>query len=672
MSSSINITVNTDVVLVPTVQNQPFTVYLPNTNTVVNRLITIRDGDGYASQGKPITITTLPGAYFDGTPIQNSITSPFGFITYQTTPTGSYTPITSFQSYTSHPLANVSNFFTPTIQLNDLGIPNQTNTMFISSQNLYVNSTIRGQVTDSNLTSTIQSLGSFGYISSLSTATERLLESTVRGFQNIFSTGTLITNTLTTNASRPFTIYYSTNFTTLSTFTLAGGGGITPSTIQYSYDGSNWKGIVTGGFQYGCQGIGKLNNYWIATGQYDGGASRIGSIQRSTNGSNWNLNTSGGFAGGRCVCQNYTIGNTSPYALVGGGGGTLGSIQYSSDGGATWNSNVSGGYINNCSALAWNGSYWLAGGINTTILVETNDSIQISTDGSNWSPSGTTYTTNGLTWNGSYWIACGGGNTVPISIQKSFTGSNWIQSVSVKFNTANSAAWNGSMWVAVGLPQYSDGPSYNSNTTIQYSYDGLNWSDSASGGFDGPTSGTVDVRGQGYDVVWNAEQFIWIATGVDYNPAAAIKYSYNGSNWFNSVSGGSFSGGGTNRGFTVARSIYSYASDMYLSSLQMNFSGQPYSIINPFPHKLFTISTTTTSIDSILYINSSTNTVGINTSYSYQSSLVIQGNASFYSTLSLSSIQTIQSISSIPVTAVSSIYKPFFYNPTDNNIGYYF
>ena len=574
MSSTINITANTDVVLVPTVQNQPFIVYLPNTNTLINQLITVRDGDGYASQGNPIVISTLSGAYIAGATIENSITTPYGFITYQTASNGSYTPIISFQSYTSHPLANVSNFFTPTIQLNDLNTPNQTNTMIISSQSLYVNSTIRGQVTDSNLTSTIQSLGSFGYISSLSTATERLLQSTVRGFQNIFSTGTLITNTLTTNTSRPFTIYYSTNFTTLSTLTLAGGGALTSSSIQYSYDGSNWKAIASGGFQYGCQGIGKINNYWIATGQYDGGNSKIGSIQKSFNGSNWSNNTSGGLVG-KCVCQNYTIGNTSPYAIVGGRTSptlaTLGSIQYSSDG-VTWNSNVSGGYINGCSALAWNGSYFLAGGITAINPVETNDSIQISTDGSNWSPSGTNYTTNGLTWNGSYWIACGGGYTVPVSIQKSFNGSNWMSSTRVKFNTANSAAWNGSMWVAVGLPQYGVDPSYNSNTTIQYSYDGLNWSDSVSGGFDGPTSGTTDVRGQGYDVVWNAEQSLWIAIGVDSNsPLSTIKYSNNGSNWFNSASGPGFTGGGTNRGFTLARSIYNYPSDIYLSSLQMNY-----------------------------------------------------------------------------------------------------
>jgi hypothetical protein len=663
MSSTINITANTDVVLVPTVQNQPFIVYLPNTNTLINQVITVRDGDGYASQGNPIVISTLSGAYIAGATIENSITTPYGFITYQTASNGSYTPITSFQSYTSHPLANVSNFFTPTIQLNDLNTPNQTNTMIISSQSLYVNSTIRGQVTDSNLTSTIQSLGSFGYISSLSTATERLLQSTVRGFQNIFSTGTLITNTLTTNASRPFTIYYSTNFTTLSTLTLAGGGALTSSSIQYSYDGSNWKAIASGGFQYGCQGIGKINNYWIATGQYDGGNSKIGSIQKSFNGSNWSNNTSGGL-GGKCVCQNYTIGNTSPYALVGGGVGgvTLGSIQYSSDG-VTWNSNVSGGFINGCSALAWNGSYFLAGGNDVTNV---NSTIQYSTDGSNWTPVGGTYDfVNSLTWNGSYWLAAGkpGGIRPQLSIQYSRNGINWLPIQSGGFRVANATAWNGSMWVAVGSNTLVP------NTNIQYSYDGLNWSNSVSGTFYTSTN-TVT---QGFDIVWNTEQSLWIAIGEDpTSPLSTIKYSNNGSNWFNSASGPGFTGGGINRGFTLARSIYNYPSDIYLSSLQMNFSGQPYSIVNPPPHKLFTISTTTTSIDSILYINSSTNTVGINASYSYQSSLVIEGNTSFYSTLSLSSIQSIQTISSIPGSAVSSLYKPFFYNPTDNNIGYYF
>lgn len=101
----------------------------------------------------------------------------------------------------------------------------------------------------------------------------------------------------------------------------------------------------------------------------------------------------------------------------------------------------------------------------------------------------------------------------------------------------------------------------------------------------------------------------------------------------------------------------------------MNFSGQPYSILNIQSHKLFT-STTTVSFDSILNINNSTNTVGINTSYPYISTLAIQGNTVFSSTLSLSSIQSIQSISSIPLSAIPSLYRTLLYHPINNSIGY--
>ena len=69
MGTSITITMSTNVLLVPTVENKSFIVYLRNTNTPVYRLITVRDGDGYASQGNPIRISTLPGAYFNGTTI---------------------------------------------------------------------------------------------------------------------------------------------------------------------------------------------------------------------------------------------------------------------------------------------------------------------------------------------------------------------------------------------------------------------------------------------------------------------------------------------------------------------------------------------------------------------------------------------------------------------------
>jgi hypothetical protein len=78
----------------------------------------------------------------------------------------------------------------------------------------------------------------------------------------------------------------------------------------------------------------------------------------------------------------------------------------------------------------------------------------------------------------------------------------------------------------------------------------------------------------------------------------------------------------------------------------------------------------TLKIDNTLFINSSTNTVGINTIYPSQSSLTIQGDVSFYSTLSLSSIQSIRHISSIPLSATPALYKPFFYNPTNNTIGF--
>ena len=127
----------------------------------------------------------------------------------------------------------------------------------------------------------------------------------------------------------------------------------------------------------------------------------------------------------------------------------------------------------------------LVGGTNN------NDSIKSSVDdGVTWtacSSGGFTTYGNGVAWNGSIWVATGIDTLSLATIKHSSDGLIWLNSISGGFSSAgNGVAWNGSMWVATGTDS-------SSNNTIKYSLDGSNWSNSISGGF----------TTQGNGVAWN-------------------------------------------------------------------------------------------------------------------------------------------------------------------------
>ena len=110
------------------------------------------------------------------------------------------------------------------------------------------------------------------------------------------------------------------------------------------------------------------------------------------------------------------------------------------------------------------------------------------------------------------------------TIQYSGDGSNWNPSELSAPGCSvftRGLAWNGNYWVAVGRDATAA-------ANIKYSYDGRNWSNSVSGAF----------NTEGSSVCWNGQ--IWMATGRDTTTATAntIKYSYDGRNWSNITSGG--------------------------------------------------------------------------------------------------------------------------------------
>jgi hypothetical protein len=323
----------------------------------------------------------------------------------------------------------------------------------------------------------------------------------------------------------------------------AKGSGAIERTILYSSDGSNWNQSITGGFATEGEDVAWNGNMWVAVGDGGGGGA---SMQWSVDGSNWNNATSGFFSSkARGIAA-----NNSTWVAVGDDGTATNTIKYSTDG-SNWTSVISGGFVDFGNKVAWNGSYWIAVGRHTTIL----NTIQRSTDATNWSPATTGGFTAyagglGIAWGGNLWVAVGViGDTggIPRSIQYSSDGQNWTNvskaDGSFESELGYDVAWSRGMWIAVGDASYG-GP----GASTKYSFNGTNWFNSASGAFSfsstGVGAGSIEPR---TTLINRPKQALWVAVGEDGN---TIKYSSDGINWNNASS----SGGGmfSLRGYGVA------------------------------------------------------------------------------------------------------------------------
>ena len=143
-------------------------------------------------------------------------------------------------------------------------------------------------------------------------------------------------------------------------------------------------------------------------------------------------------------------------------GGTTRQLGYSTDG-INWTASTTSGDID-LASIAWNGSYWLAVGGNTT----TSPNVLQSYDGINWSETvnvgGDGTYLSALCWNGSFWVMSG--NSYTYTSTDAIT---WTSSIALSDGQSFSEiAWDGSKFIAVSY----DNPSLN---TIYYGYDGLTW-----------------------------------------------------------------------------------------------------------------------------------------------------------------------------------------------------
>jgi hypothetical protein len=314
---------------------------------------------------------------------------------------------------------------------------------------------------------------------------------------------------------------------------------------QWSLDGITWYKAESGGFDwdgfsatYGGNAVAWSGSQWVAVGI---GASVNNSIIYSGDGKNWSNSLSGGFLnGGYGVCW-----TGSNWIATGNNGGS-GSYLVSTDG-MTWTTIVGYGFTGQGgSAVASDGRIAVAvGSYNSGPFA----SIQYSLDGGyTWNnASGDLYNVVGeagytVVWNGLYWLA--GGST---GIRKSYDGIHWAQPTSPSaslFVHGLAYSSNAQPVLQIGASNYTSTITSTINgfnvacgidtggnkICLRYSYDGINWSNSLSGYF----------QDQGRAAAYNGSSR-WVAAGKGTTSATTpLLYSGSGINWSNCTIGGSY------------------------------------------------------------------------------------------------------------------------------------
>ena len=303
---------------------------------------------------------------------------------------------------------------------------------------------------------------------------------------------------------------------------VAGGAGYN-SAAKYSTDGSNWSNTSnfdSNGNQYFdyyatrySVAYSQDQNLWVMVGA---GTSSI--ISYSGNGSNWSNIQSG------TLFNNY--GTSVVYASsmwVAGGHDTLGgaTLKYSSNGSNWSNTNIS-------SVKIWSVHYangiWHAG--TTSDNNNSASTILYSTNGSNWSNTNNSMYANTISigYGNSLWVAVGNDNGNS-PIKYSGDGINWSNQSNATFNSLGLyVSYVNNLWIALG--QY--GPN-----SIFYSSNGYNWL-TTTGGFNG-YAGFADIGGTRNSLAYGDGVFVIVGADNAFIPSgpATIKYSFNGSNWYN-------------------------------------------------------------------------------------------------------------------------------------------
>ena len=199
----------------------------------------------------------------------------------------------------------------------------------------------------------------------------------------ISSSGTTNSMLLLANSSLTyFTRAYSMTFLVSAnaaawngTMWVAVGNSVGAMNIKYSYDGILWTNATIGGFTVGFSSSGFCVAWngllWVAGGGQLSGTSDA-SLKYSYDGTVWTNSPSISLMAINCRGLAW---NGNFFVAVGKGTNT---ILYSSDG-ITWQA-ATGGFSTQGTSVSWNGSLFVAGGIDTTV----GNCIKYSTNGFSW------------------------------------------------------------------------------------------------------------------------------------------------------------------------------------------------------------------------------------------------------------------------------------------------
>ena len=363
----------------------------------------------------------------------------------------------------------------------------------------------------------------------------------------------------------------------------------TTTSILFSYDGSNWRKIQSGGF-YTNAWAGKWNGkMWVAVGTSNprtDDANPVHNIQHSYDGLNWNNSV------------------TVPSRFM------------------------------NMRGIDWNGSIWVAGGgLSTTVT--SDKKVAWSTDGCNWYrvstvTGGTVPNNNGGGWGGgsngvqsilwakNMWIGVGTatGGRGSAQLQYSLDGSNWSFSQTTytldlgqetnNQPVINTVKWSGTRFIAAG--------SFSSFLT---SVDGSNWTSYGTSG----TQHTNPVFGLEYDSRYSR----WVA--VRSNTTAiqrVITSTDDGASW---TAIGSSDQTGTPGCVLVTNPVLQSSPDLQLENIEFYTYQQPG--LSNRAHQILA-STNYFQIDNFAVINPSLNQFIINTTINQQSTAALIVNSTIY------------------------------------------
>ena len=408
--SGTTVTASTSVVLVPSSSNytRPYIVTFPNISTT-GRIITVRDNDGFVSTGNTIILSTTAAASFNGVSGPLTINQPYGFITLTSQTNGAYSVLNTFAFPAGQAAANVSNLnaqvvtIQSTLNMYDFGTAS-TNTIYTSSGQFIFNGDYIGQVTASQLASTVTNLGTTGYLSSI-----------------------------------PFVYVVPPTWIAVgqsSTISEATSSG----SIKFTNDGATWSNATAGkGFNKFGTAVAYGEGYYIAVGNNDDGTSNFGYNQWSFDAKNWYYS----YAPALTATQMRTacLYANGLYHSVGCNNGVGGSntILWSDDG-KTWNPSAGilfdatngTGYATGIAFGSGNGygGVWVCSGVqNNNPAVY---SLLWSSNGSNWNPAasvsfGGVGGVMDVTFDGTKFVAlCKGGFvSASLNVCISFDGSNW-------------------------------------------------------------------------------------------------------------------------------------------------------------------------------------------------------------------------------------------------------